>query len=145
MALWVAGIIGGVIGGLVMAMLATMLMPMMGKSATSPMRLMAATIEGEGAMTGGMSTIVLGMMIHLATSIALGVIYGFIVAWLGWSRFWVIFVLGGVYGILVWLVMQYLVLPRGNRLMARKMPPMPWLMLHIVYGLVLGLFVWVFK
>lgn len=135
---WLAGIVAGLIAGVAMAMVAMMLMPMMKQPLLYPVQLMAGTFEGDAALSGGMGTDFLGLMLHMVMSIVFGVLFAAIMLALGWTALWVLIVAGIVWALLVWAINQFVTLPIVDKLMAERMPPMPFAMTHIVYGVVLG-------
>jgi hypothetical protein len=144
MALWLAGLIAGVIAGVVMAMAAMMVMPVMGRGLTYPVKLMAGTVQGEDALEGGPSSDMVGGMIHMMMSAVLGLIFGLIMSGLGLSGIWTLIIAGVIFALIVWVAMQYFVLPLVDQVMAQGMPPMAFAMTHVVFGVVLGLLTWVF-
>lgn len=145
MPLWLAGIVAGLIGGVGMAMVAMMAMPMMGQNFLMPVKLMAGTFEGEGAVDGGGGTVMVGMMIHMMTSAILGLVFALIIAALGWSGFWPLVIGGIVYALIVWVMTEFGVLPLVDKVMRERMSPALFAMTHVVYGFLLGLFLFLFR
>lgn len=145
MPMWLAGIVAGLIAGIGMAMVAMMVMPAMGKNFLMPVKLMAGTFEGEGAVDGGGGTVMTGMMIHMMMSAVLGLIFALIVAALGWSGFWPLVIGGMVYALIVWVVMEFGILPLVDKVMRERMSPALFAMTHVVYGFLLGLFLFLFR
>lgn len=143
MAYWLAGLIGGIVAGVGMAMVAMMLMPVVGRALMTPVKLMAATVEGERATQGGPGTVMTGMMIHLMTSLVLGVIFGAIMGALVIHTLGALVIAGVIWAAIVFVVAEFAALPLVDRLMAEHMSPWVFGMAHLVYGVVLGVMVWV--
>ncbi|MGH7710738.1 MAG: hypothetical protein ACREOG_05615 [Gemmatimonadaceae bacterium] len=107
-----AGALAGTIGGLLLALFAMGTAVMMGADILSPFRLTGATFLGAAALDGGAGIILYGLLLHLATSMAWGILFAAILP--REAPVGVVFVAGLVYGLLVMLVMWYLVLPVAN-------------------------------
>lgn len=75
-----------------------------------------------------------GMMIHFATAIGFGIIFSLIGGRLSYGQAisW-----GIVYGLGIWLFMQFLWLPIVNPAMA-QMPSLPFAIEHTIFGGFLG-------
>jgi hypothetical protein len=102
-----------------------------------PMKLIAATVLGEKAVgTAGFQPlpVLIGMAIHLSVGVVLGIFFvwlaGFIsiAAAIGW---------GINFGLAVWVIMQFGLLPVVNPWMA-ALPLIPFALAHGLFGLVLG-------
>jgi hypothetical protein len=143
MAYWLAGLIGGIVAGVAMAMVAMMLMPVVGRALMTPVKLMAGTVEGERAMDGGPGTLMTGMMIHMMMSLILGVIFGAIMGALVIHTLGALIIAGVIWALIVFVVAQFMALPIIDRLMAERMSPWVFGMAHLVFGVVLGVMVWV--
>ena len=113
----------------------------------------AAMIEKDMMMHPGMSMnmpvaaghLAVGMILHLAFSIVVGIVFitvlfGLRRAGLGVLRSAPVYVAASVAGAaLLYVVMMYLVLPWANPLMCHMTPRGPFFIGHLVYGLVFGL------
>ena len=113
----------------------------------------AAMIEHDMMMHPGMSMnmpvaaghLAVGMILHLAFSIVVGIVFitvlfGLRRAGLGVLRSAPVYVAASVAGAaLLYVVMMYLVLPWANPLMCHMTPRGPFFIGHLVYGLVFGL------
>ena len=102
-----------------------------------PMKLIAATVLG--AKAAGMPgfqplPVVVGATIHFATGVALGVFFAWLGGFLttGGAMAW-----GINFGLAVWVIMQFGLLPVLNPWMA-AFPPVPFALAHGLFGLVLG-------
>ncbi len=144
MPIWFAGIIAGLIAGIVMAMVAMMLMPMQGKGMMYPVKLMAGTFQGDAALSGGMGTDVLGLMIHMMMSAVLGLIFGLIIGGLGLHGILTLIIAGIVFALIVFVVNWLVTLPLTDKVMKDGISPMVFGMTHVFYGGVLGWLITVF-
>ena len=113
----------------------------------------AAMIEHDMMMHPGMSMnmpvaaghLAVGMILHLAFSIVVGIVFitvlfGLRRAGLGVLRSAPVYVAASVAGAaLLYVVMMYLVLPWANPLMCHMTPRGPFFIGHLIYGLVFGL------
>lgn len=132
-----AGVMAGVIAGIAMAMVSMMMAMMTGEGFWAPVKKISVTLLGQSAVQNSgfeFMPVMVGMMIHFATAIAFGIIfvmsagrrsYGPAIGW------------GIAYGLGIWVVMQFIVLPFVNPVMA-QMPPLQFAMLHIIFGGTLG-------
>lgn len=111
MPLWLTRIIAGLIAGIVMAMVAMMLTPMRGKGMMYPVKFMAGTFQDEAALNGGMGTDMIGLMIHMMMSAALGLIFGLIIAGLNLPGIVTLIVAGIIYALIVFVVNWFGTLP----------------------------------
>lgn len=130
---YAAGALAGFIGGIVMAIVAMIVTASMGAGMLMPLKAMAALLLGVDALVGGAGAIIVGMMIHFATAIILGLIFAAII---GDARPGAAFGLGLIYGFGVWIVMTFLILPAANPTMSARVAMMGgwWFVEHLVYG-----------
>ncbi len=138
---WAAtGIVGGVVAGIAMAMVAMIWTMLAGAGFWRPMDLIASILLGKSAITGGFQLIpeFLGMVIHLMLSAVFGLIFAAVAARTSWSSGAIIGA-GLAYGLLLWIVnvviIDTLFIPAGLSLA----PTLLMVVVHLVYGLVLGL------
>jgi hypothetical protein len=113
----------------------------------------AATIEKDMMMHPGMSMnmpvaashLAVGMILHLAFSMLVGIVFitvlfGLRRAGLGVLRTAPAYIGASIAGAaLLYVVMMYLVLPWANPLMCHMTPRGPFFVGHLVYGLIFGL------
>jgi hypothetical protein len=141
------GVIAGLIGGIVMAMIMMIVTAALGMGFLTPVYLIAATFHRDWAMTQGLSIVPLlvGLMIHMVNASIFGAIFAVllrsifqrsigVVAAAGAGMFW---------GLLIFLVMTYAVLPRLDPAMAHAITNNSalliwWIVGHLMYGVVLG-------
>ena len=91
------------------------------------------------------SSLLTGVLAHLAVSGIYGLVFGLL--WssvLRWLRLdsggWQAILAGGVYGVLLWLGAQYILLPTTGATLG-SIPVGQFLIAHLAYGLILG---WLF-
>lgn len=132
----IVGLIAG-IGVLVAAILYSWLATP--EEAWLPMKNVAATWLGVGALIGGGWTVVLGVATHFANSIAWGIVFGLLMRWR--RNAGLTLLAGFVWGMVVYPVMTWVVLPWIDPTMAARVAVQPvwwWWLLHVIYGVVLG-------
>lgn len=136
----VSGAIAGLIAG-VAVLAAAILYSWLAtpEEAWLPMKNVAATWLGLGALIGGGWTVVIGLATHFGNSIAWGIVFGLLMSWRRNAAVTVI--AGFVWGMVVYLVMTWVTLPGIDPTMAARVAVQPiwwWWLLHVIYGVVLG-------
>lgn len=129
----VKGLFNGFIAGLTMAIVLVVAGLTRGVPAASTLDLFTP-VPGSGPLGGGLA--------HLAVSGIYGMLFGLI--WSGASRLvwwksgiWPAIFAGAIYGLLLWLGAQYILLPTTGAALG-SLPPAQFLIAHLVYGLILG-------
>ena len=133
-----------------MVVLSPILSLLTGISVWDPPKLIAATVLGESALSRpgfDLGPILLGGVLHFATSIVLGFIFGIIshrVLRLT-TDFGLPIYVGLCYGMLIFFVAYFLILPNVNPAIIQNSAGMgPLIAQNIVFGLFLGIFyIWV--
>ena len=114
-----------------------MLFSYQGGDLWQPMKLIAATVMGEKAVTAAgfqPLPVLTGFAIHLSMAVALGVFF----AWLGgFLTMRVATGWGVIFGLAAWAIMQAGLLPVVDPWMA-AFPPIPFALAHGLFGLTLG-------
>jgi hypothetical protein len=133
--------VAGFVAGLVMALVAMTRSGILGLGFWLPVQSIAATFLGVGALIGGIGAVVLGFFAHVTMSLLTGGIFGALIS--SEASRGVIVGLALAYGVLLWAAMTFLVLPIVNEVMLERVMvgPVWWFVLHLIYGLVLGLVV----
>jgi hypothetical protein len=103
-----AGMVAGLVGGVAMGLLATLYAGAAGLGFAEPAQAVAATVVG----TGGLGGVVLGVVIHLVTSMMLGVVFATIVP--REVRGVPAFAFGAFAGLAILVIMNLIVLPFVN-------------------------------
>jgi hypothetical protein len=135
---WLDGIVGGLIGWVLMGMVAMVLFPIFGiGSFWQPMNLIAAVFNqswGTNPFFGVPS--ILGLVVHMMMAAILGLVF----TWGARTRAAGTMLIGGaiVWGLVVWLVGQFAVLPFIDPIIARTFPAWLFVLVHAMYGVGLG-------
>ena len=137
------GALAGLGGGVAMAIVAALLSAAMGHDIWRQPKLIAAMLYGpsvaqEAGFVAG--PVLLGTLIHLVVAAALGAVFGIVTRrWLHLtSDFWAPVLAGLLYGLIIWLVAFYVVLPILDPLLLEMYTP-AFIIQHLAYGLVTGL------
>lgn len=133
------GAVGGVIGGMVMAMFAMIFAAANGKGFLMPLKLIAATLFSKDAMSGGAGVLLVGLMIHMMASIGWGIIFAAVMRRALSTANGI--PIGAIFGIVVWAIMTFVVLPLVNPVMRQSVSMMPgaWFIEHVLFGMGVGL------
>lgn len=133
------GAVGGVLGGLAMGVFAMVVAAVMGQGFWAPLKMIAATFYGEGAMAQpgfAAGPVLVGLTIHMVVSAVYGGIYGAIgrVGWstaavIGWAL---------AFGLAIWALADWVILPVFNPMMSAQAQPILFALEHAIFGLVLG-------
>jgi uncharacterized membrane protein YagU involved in acid resistance len=129
-----SGVLAGLVSGTGMALVSMLISTVFGDEAFFPMKLIGATFFGVEAIIGGLSVILAGLLTHYLLSVLFGVIF----ASLTKSEFTVFisFWEGIIYGVGIWSVMNYIVLPILNPTMNDRvaLSPSSFFLEHLVFG-----------
>jgi hypothetical protein len=141
------GALAGLGGGVAMAIVAALISASMGQDVWHESKRIAAIVYGEAALAQpgfAAGPVLVGTFLHLVVSALLGAAFGIItrrVLHLT-SDFWTPVLAGLIYGMLVWLIAYFVVLPLTNPLLLELYAP-AFIIQHVVYGLVTGmLYMW---
>jgi hypothetical protein len=132
------GAVAGIVSGVVMAATAMVVSAAMGNGFWFPVHLIGASLYGVDAILGGMAPGITGLLLHLGVSACYGAIFGLMtrIASPGYSAS------GGgmLYGVAVWAVMTFAILPWLNPTMFERVALTPywWFAYHLEFGVVLG-------
>jgi hypothetical protein len=133
------GAVAGIVGGIVLAAWMMIDGAIRGRDFWVGMKGAAYPFLGERVMQPGFdaAAVVLGEICHFAVSIGWGMLFGLIAYGLS-RRATVAF--GALWGLVVWLGMDFVVLPLlGLGALARGTPLAVAVLTHVVFGLVVGL------
>jgi hypothetical protein len=136
----VPGLISGVIGAVLMGLALMFFAAAIDGDPFQPWRLIAATFLRESAfpVTSDVQpgTILFGVALHFVTAILFGIFFAWIGGYLSVSAAmeW-----GVIFGLAVWVIMQFGILPVINPYLA-AMPPAQFAIAHIFFGISLGLY-----
>lgn len=132
-----AGLKAGILAGLAMAMVSMMMAMMTGEGFWAPVKKISVTLLGQSAVQHAgfeVMPVMVGMIIHFGTAIGFGILF---VMLMGRQSYGSAIGCGIAYGLGIWVVMHFLVLPVINSVMA-QMPYLQFAMLHIIFGGMLG-------
>jgi hypothetical protein len=134
-----AGVVAGLIAGLVMAVAAMFFALLMGQEIWTPLKMVGITIVDDAwiAQTGFYATPVLtGLILYLV----FGGVFGAIFSYFG-GRLSVASAAGRgiIYGLALWVFMQFILLPIANPTLADT-AVFPFALSFVIYGALLGLY-----
>ena len=137
------GAIAGLAGGLAMAVVAALLSASMGQDIWHESKRIAAIVYGSAALAKpgfDLGPVLLGTLIHLLVSAVLGAIFGIVTRrWLHLTSDFGTPVLAGlIYGLMIWMVAYFAVLPVLNPALLDVYAP-AFIIQHVTFGVVLGL------
>ena len=137
------GAIAGLDGGVAMSLVGALLSASMGQDIWHESKRIAAIVYGPAALAvSGFDPgpVLVGSLIHLLVSAVLGAIFGIVTRrWLHLtSDFGTPVMAGLVYGLLIWMVAYFAVLPLLNPALLEVYTP-AFIIQHVTFGVVLGL------
>ena len=137
--IWEGGALSGVISGLVLGIILMLYYASHGEGFTFPLKLIAASIFGVNALMGGVGCVAVGLIIHLAGSAALGVLFAFLTQKVFSAE--TSLSVGILFGFCTWLAMTYVMLPWLDPVMKARadMASGWWFGCFMVYGMFLVL------
>ena len=133
------GLVGGFIGGAAMAVFVSVVLGVEGRDSVAGLKLLAYPILGEAVRVPGFQAgpVILGVLLHFIVAIGWGLAFGLLAYGLP-KRIAVL--AGAPWGIVVWLVMFYVVLPVLGGSAVRDILSLPMMIVaHVVYGVTAGL------
>lgn len=102
---WQHGLVGGLAAGVLMGLSLMVAMAITGDGFFRPLELIGSV--WYGAITTGTTVIIVGLVTHLAVAAILGAIWAYVFSWVKVEPI----ISGLVFGAIVWIAMQYLILP----------------------------------
>jgi len=136
-----SGVAAGIIAGIVMAVWAMTTSAITGAGFWIVPQLIAGMFYGPLTLVRGATTVVIGTLIHVVVSAGFGALFALMVGWRagadGRMLAW-----GLAYGLAIWLVMSFGVLPLVNPTMSARvaLTPVNWFFEHLLFGVVLAFF-----
>src|SRR6266542_2991858 len=136
------GALAGLGGGLAMAVVAAIIATSMGQDIWQEAKQIAAIVYGPAALAQpgfDAGPVLVGSLIHLVVSALLGALFGILTRRVLrlTSDFWTPVLAGLIYGMLIWLVAYFVVLPLLNPALLDLYAP-AFIVQHLVYGMVTG-------
>ena len=142
-ALVIRGATGGIVAGIAMAMWSMILMWLSGSGFWTPLNLIAHTFWRDAPLDGSFSlgAMVISLVVHMMMSGGLGAVLALLLGTIGR---WAITTagataIGAVFGVVVWLVMQFVVWRLVDPAAAERFTPWVFAIGHVIYGVVTGL------
>ncbi|HEX5690852.1 MAG TPA: DUF6789 family protein [Roseiflexaceae bacterium] len=137
------GAIAGLIGGLSMALVGAIISASIGGDIWLESKQIAAIVYGSAAAAQPgfeAGPVLVGTLLHLLISTVLGALFGIVTRRIFHltSEFGTLLMAGLIYGMLIWLVGYFAVLPAINPLLRETYAP-AFIVQHLVYGAVTGL------
>jgi hypothetical protein len=132
-----SGALGGMAGGAMMAMWSMLVLWLTGVGFWTPLNLIAHTLW-RGAPLGATFSwggLVLGMVVHMMMAALLGMVFAVLASRLPAGRAAVLGA-GMVYGVVVWLLAQYVIWPLVDAAAAQAFTPWVFAVGHVLYGMV---------
>jgi hypothetical protein len=138
------GAIGGALGGVTMALVAIGYGLISGVGMWLPVNVIAATFLRDLQSASidqlaqfNLAALIIGLLMHAVLSIGLGVLFVLILPTLpGTPLIWALTV-----GPLLWIIATVLTLPMLDPIMARVVNVPSFVIAHVAYGLVMGIYV----
>lgn len=128
------GVLSGLAGAVLMASVLILFGHQQG-DLWRPLKLIGGVFFQAGGESGfQVAPVAAGVAIHLSTAVLLGIFFTWIGGYLsigpaiGW---------GGMFGLAVWVIMQFGILPVVNPILALA-PPIPLALSHLIFGFTLG-------
>ena len=139
-----AGIIGGALGGVAMIVVALIYGLTSGQGVWLPVNLIGATIVRnlqiaplDQLSSFNLVALIVGLTLHMGLSIGLGLIFALLLpTFPGPPLLWAIII-----GPLLWTLASVLILPLLNPVMAQNVDHLSFFVAHVVYSIVLGLWI----
>jgi hypothetical protein len=137
------GAVAGLGGGIAMAIVGAMISTPLGGDIWLESKQIAAVVYGAAATAQSgfvAGPVIVGTLLHLIVSAALGAIFGILTRRVLrlTSEFGTLIMAGLIYGLLIWMIAYFLVLPSFNPPLRETYAP-AFVIQHLVYGAVTGL------
>jgi hypothetical protein len=133
---FITGLGPGLYGGLIMAITLCVLAIARAESVYRPFWVVASMFLGPKAMKGGPGPTAVGLIVHFVMSGVLGMLFTRIFGRTTMRR---LLAFGFFYGIVLWLVAQFVLIPLLNPAIAARLGTVwPFFLGHLAYGLSLA-------
>lgn len=133
---FLTGVFAGLYAGLVMALMICILTGARGAPILQPAWLVASFVLGPSAMQGGGLATLIGLVLHFGTSALLGGLFSRVFGKTTMRR---LLGLGLFFGIFLWAIAQFLLLPLVNPVAAHQLGNVwPFFVGHLGFGLALA-------
>lgn len=133
----VPGAVGGVVAGMSAMTLALLASAISGAGLLRPLELVGAALFRDPGDARGGGAVVAGLVLHLLTSAALGIIYNALVPrGVSYAQ---AALFGLLFGAFVFVFVTWLVLPWLDRLLFESVPAVWSLVYHLIFGAIVPL------
>jgi hypothetical protein len=137
------GTIAGLVGGLAMAIVGAIISLTIGGDIWLESKQIAAAVYGPAALASSgfdAGPVLIGTLLHFVVSAAFGALFGIVMRRVLHltSDFGTMVLAGLIYGMLLWLLAFFVILPLLNPTLLETYAP-SFIIQHIVYGVVTGL------
>jgi len=134
-----AGAAAGVIGGLLMAAFAMIATTLLGQGPFAVPQLIGAAFRGPEALLSGFGIVVWGVVLHLLTSAAYGMLFATLVR--RDTPRGIAMLAGVAFALGIFVLMMFVIVPVVDPVMANRASMMigTMLVMHVLYGVGLGL------
>lgn len=128
------GFAAGIIGGLVMSLILMITTAATGAGFWYFPKMVMGVFMGVDALIGGADIILLGLVTHFLVAAGWGIVFSLLTRRL--TELGPILTAGLIFGLAVWLIMTYAVLPWANPVMAARVAvvPLTWMIVHLGFG-----------
>lgn len=134
------GITGGLIAGVCMLVLMMIITLIGGDGLWKFPKWVADAVYGDSWLGFNATDIFTGLIIHLIVAMVLGALFGAIVVpFAATAR--QLLIAGIIWGAVVWLLFGVLAVAAIDPTMAQEVPPIPWLIVNVLYGMVVAFIV----
>ena len=139
-----AGAIGGALGGAVMALVAIGYGLISGRGIFLPVNVIASTflldlrtLNDEQLAQFNLAALIVGTLMHAVLSVGLGTLFALLLPTMpGHPVIWALTI-----GPLLWVIATVITLPLINPFAAQRIEPVSFVVAHLAYGLVMGMWV----
>lgn len=133
-----SGAIAGVLGGIALGLILCLQSAATGMGFFFPIQLASGVFYGDDAILGGVGPTVAGLVIYVVSSVILGCVFALFLRPRTPTTDAVAF--GLIFGIVVWALRSYIVLPSFNPTLTDRMNLIPgwWFLGHLAFGAILG-------
>ncbi len=135
------GFFGGILAGVVMGLFGMLQALLAGQGIMLPLILIGFSFQpynDSPEINGGLA--IIGLLIHMAMSMIVGIVFVFF-ANLIHAQKRILWIWGALYASFIWLFLQFGLLRLLNPIMAEQINQKVFLLAHIIFGIVLGLYV----
>ena len=137
----IGGAAAGIVGGVLMTIVLMWSYVSSSQDPLLPLRLAVLNVVGSVALASGLAGPVVGLMLNVVYGLAAGIAFGVVMATsIGKLHVLAAAGVGAIYGLLVWIVCCYVIVPYAAPRIMIVYEPAYLALAHVIYGICLGLF-----